>query len=269
MQLLLMSEGVIMQVHQEKKRMKFRVSFIFLFIIASFVACFALYMREDFDVAVPTMQNVDESAVNEESNDYTADKTVVNPVPQSERADDTYFNTAAFIVLNNMSGLADYKVVPRENMLCGDFLIKNICSDEYGTNAFLQEESYDSYYIEVGMNDLDSINDSDLFDGLKQLAETICSVNPNADIYLISLIPVTAANETEDVTNVKISAFNSALLKFATENNLFYLDLNTYFVGNDGKLPESKSEKIGDRLKRDTYIEIGEYILTHIGEYSA
>ena len=40
-----------MQVHQEKKKAKFRVSFIFLFIIASFAACFAFYMKGDFDAS--------------------------------------------------------------------------------------------------------------------------------------------------------------------------------------------------------------------------
>ena len=67
-----------------------------------------------------------------------------------------------------------------------------------------------------------------------------------------------------DITNAKIDAFNSELLKYANEKNVYYLDINTMFVGNDGKMPESKAENDGCRLKKTSYEEIGEYILTHI-----
>lgn len=83
-------------------------------------------------------------------------------------------------------------------------------------------------------------------------------------IYLVSAIPVKADNETETITNADIESFNSLLLKFASENNVNYLDLNTFLVGNDGKLSDNKAEAVGDRLKKDTYLEIADFLLTHI-----
>ena len=35
---------------REKKKAKFRISFIFLFAFASFAVCFTMYMKEDFEI---------------------------------------------------------------------------------------------------------------------------------------------------------------------------------------------------------------------------
>lgn len=254
-----------MQVHQEKKTAKFRISFIFLFIFASFAACFALYMRSDSDGAVPSVKTVEEEEEASPGESYEADgsavKSVVNPVPSGKKADETYFDSAAFIVMNQLNGLADYKVVPKENMLSGDFLLEELSTE---TESFINGNSFENYYIMSGINDLD--NTSAGLDGLKRLTDAIVEKNPDAGVYILSLMPVTAKSENDSVSNVKISAFNSELLEFANENGVHYLDLNTYFVGNDGKLPETKTESVGNRLKRDVYLEIGNYLLTHIAD---
>lgn len=254
-----------MQVHQEKKTAKFRISFIFLFIFASFAACFALYMRSDQSDAVLSMKTVEEEEETSAEEGYELSgavmNSVVNPVPAGEKADEAYFNNAAFIVLNQMSGLADYKVVPKENMLSGDFLLGELGAE---AESFINGNSFDNYYIMAGINDLDNTEVG--FEGLKSLVDVISEKNKNAGIYVLSLMPVTAKTENDSVSNVKISAFNSELLKFANDNGVHYLDLNTYFVGNDGKLSDSKTESTGNRLKRDIYLEIGDYLLTHIAD---
>jgi hypothetical protein len=253
-----------MQVHQEKKTAKFRISFIFLFIIASFAACFALYMVNDsditwFDSFGSSDDTIDVFAEETEDAAVSAAKAVINPVPACEAVDDSYFDDSVFIVSSCMSGLADYNIIPKENILSGDYLLSEIFLE---AAVFLDGKSFESCYIMAGMNDLDDTGDG--FDGLLQTAEFVLEANPDANVYIMSLPPIKASDETESATNVKISAFNSKLLKFANENGLHYVDINTSLVGNDGKLPDSAAEKGVSRLKRDTYLAIKEYLLTHI-----
>lgn len=252
-----------MQVHQEKKKAKFRVSFIFLFIIASFAACFAFYMKGDFDAsqAVQAGMSTDNSILS--LLDFGKNQTaIVNPVQQSEKADASYLNDIVFISNTQMSGMADYGMIQRSKMYLNDNLsISNLNYDELALDEFTAESK--DIYIMLGMNDLDTEDTESLF---KELGKFIDKVNADGSktVYLVSLLPVTGKYETENITNAKIDAFNSELLKYANEKNVYYLDINTMFVGNDGKMPESKAENDGYRLKKTSYEEIGEYILTHI-----
>ena len=181
---------------------------------------------------------------------------------QSEKADASYLKDIVFISNTQMSGMADYGMIQRSKMYLNDNLsISNLNYDELALDEFTAESK--DIYIMLGMNDLDTEDTESLF---KELGKFIDKVNADGSktVYLVSLLPVTGKYETENITNAKIDAFNSELLKYANEKNVYYLDINTMFVGNDGKMPESKAENDGYRLKKTSYEEIGEYILTHI-----
>lgn len=246
-----------MQIRKEKKHAKFRFSFILLFIFASFAACFALYMKSDD--AIPVSNSNTEETSDIDSDELYEEKTsVVNPVPKSECAQDGYFDSALILAPEQMRGLSDYGAVPRDNLFTGDFTPSDIMTST--AVSFLTGKDYSSLYIFFGAGSASSQG----FDGLSQLISDINEKSDNVKIYLVSAIPLKADNETETITNADIESFNSLLLKFASENNINYLDLNTFLVGNDGKLPNNKAEAVGDRLKKDTYLEIADFLLTHI-----
>ncbi len=246
-----------MQIRKEKKHAKFRFSFILLFIFASFAACFALYMNSDNTIPVSTSNTEEASDI--DSDELFEEKTsVVNPVPKSCRAQDGYFDDVLMLAPEQMRGLSDYGVVPRDKLFTGSFTPSDIMS---GSAAqFLAGKDYSALYIFWGADSV-SVQGSD---SLSELISDINEKDENVKIYLVSAIPLKADSETETLTNADIESFNSLLLKFANENNVNYLDLNTYLVGNDGKLPNSKAESVGDRLKKDTYLEIADFLLTHI-----
>lgn len=246
-----------MQIRKEKKHAKFRFSFILLFIFASFAACFALYMNSDNAIPVST-GNTEEASDIDSDELYEEKISVVNPVPKSECAQDGYFDSALILAPEQMRGLSDYGAVPRDILFTGDFTPSDIMTST--AVSFLTGKDYSSLYIFFGTDSALSQG----FDGLFQLISDINEKSDNVKIYLVSAIPIKADNETETITNADIESFNSLLLKFANENNVNYLDLNTYLVGNDGKLPNSKAESVGDRLKKDTYLEIADFLLTHI-----
>ncbi len=246
-----------MQIRKEKKHAKFRFSFILLFIFASFAACFALYMKSDD--AIPVSNSNTEETSDIDSDELYEEKTsVVNPVPKSERAQDGYFDSTLILAPEQMRGLSDYGAVPRDNLFTGDFTPSDIMTST--AVSFLTGKDYGSLYIFFGTDSALSQG----FDGLSQLISDINEKSDNVKIYLVSAIPIKADNETETITNANIESFNSLLLKFASENNVNFLDLNTFLVGNDGKLPDNKAEAVGDRLKKDTYLEITDFLLTHI-----
>lgn len=249
-----------MQIQKEKKHAKFRFSFILLFIFASFAACFALYMRSDSDDILPASKKItEESAGAEEDGAAYSEKTdMINPVPKSSRAEDGYFDNAIILASNQMRGLSDYGAVPRDNMYTGDFSPSDIITS--GAASFVYGKNYDCIYIMFGANVAAAAD----FEELSELIAEIKENNENIKVYLTSLIPLKADSETEGLTNTEIESFNSLLLKYANENGIHYIDLNTFLVGNDGKLPNSKAESVGDRLKKDTYLEIADFLLTHI-----
>ena len=177
---------------------------------------------------------------------------------KQERAQDGYFDSTLILAPEQMRGLSDYGAVSRDNLFTGDFTPSDIMTST--AVSFLTGKDYGSLYIFFGTDSALSQG----FDGLSQLISDINEKSDNVKIYLVSAIPIKADNETETITNANIESFNSLLLKFASENNVNFLDLNTFLVGNDGKLPDNKAEAVGDRLKKDTYLEIADFLLTHI-----
>lgn len=218
-------------------------------------------MKGDFDVSKSaSADNNDESVLAVFDNIKDSDNKIINPVQKSEPKDKSYFNDVFFIGDNRMSGMYNYDIIAQENMLLSDSIsVSEINKDDI--------PECKAVYFMIGMNDLDKIEDESAFENLGDVINALTEKG-NTDIYLVSLLPISAKYESENpgISNTLIDSYNSALLRFANSKNVYYLDLNTMFVGNDGKLQEAKTEANGVRLKKEAYEEIGDYILTHIGE---
>ncbi len=253
----------------EKKKPKFRISFIFLFIFASFAVCFTFYMKEDYEITEEMFDDSSEAVVYIEP---TGQKNVlINPVPKSEKQSEDYYGDAVFIGGKALSGLSDYGYVSPDNMLLSDSIRLNgfntLILEENGEQNSIadavQRRNSGKIYIMVGLYDLRDMESDTLFDGLKAFIEDINSRGGGRKIYLISLFPVPADAEGIVAANTDIDAYNSLLLKFADKAHVSYLDVNTEFKGNDGKLPASAAELNGIRLKEEYYQKLSDYILTH------
>jgi len=258
----------MMITQREKKKPKFRVSFIFLFIIASFAVCFTFYMKEDFEITGEMLDNSSEAVVYIEPAGNEA--ALINPVPKSERQSEDYYDDAVFIGGKALAGLADYGYVKSDNMLISDsirlegfnalILAEN---DEQSSIAeTVRRKNPEKIYIMVGLYELDKLDSETLFSGLEAFIDDI-NADGGRKIYLMSLLPVPASTEGVIAANTDIDAFNSLLLKFANKVHVSYLDINTEFKGNDGKLPASAAELNGIRLTEEYYKKLSDYILTH------
>lgn len=200
--------------------------------------------------------------------------SVINPVPKGERRDDSYYKNAVFIGSRSLAGLADYGYVKPENMLVSDSItpenFNSVIVYVDGTESLISDavirKNASDIYIMVGTGSVKSSDSPGLFDELEAFIGSVTEQNPDAEIYLMSLLPVPAGAESSVAYNTDIDAYNSELLKFANKINVRYLDINTGFKGNDGKLPDSAAEVNGIRLKKEKYEELSEYILTHTAE---
>ncbi len=259
--------------YREKKKVKFRVSFIFLFIIASFAACFALYMKEDdFVITDDMFEEEAESVVYIEP--ISQGNMLINPVPKSEKQTEDYYDSAVFVGSKTLSGLADYDFVSAENMLLSDSIklnnFNNVILSSDGVENTISEavinRNAESVYIMIGLYELGNIDEASIFNQLEAFIDGVKDIDPDIQIYLMSVLPVTAEAESSTAPNADIDAYNSLLLKFADKEKVHYIDVNTEFKGNDGKLPASSAEINGVRLKKESYVQLSDYILSHIAE---
>ncbi len=250
--------------HNEKKKVKFRISFLFLFVFASFAVCFVMYMKEDFVISPDMVELNEETVVYVEP--VGSGNTVVNPVPASERAGEDYYSDAVFIGSSVLAGLSDYGYVDPENMLLSDSITLDNFSTvilsaggvESGIADAVIRSNAGKVYIMVGTGDPEAS-----FGGLEDFIDSIKEQSSETKIYLMSILPVTSENESRIALNSDIDTYNSHLLEFADRMNVFYIDVSTGFKGNDGKLPASSAEVNGVRLKKSGYEQLSEYILTH------
>ena len=256
---------------KEKKKARFRVSFLFLFVFASFAVCFVLYMKEDFEITSDMIEIAEDAVVYVEP--VGKANTVVNPVPRSGKAADGYYKDAVFVGNTVLAGLSDYGFAEADNMLLSDSIslgnFNTVVLSVNGTESLISDavvrKKAGKLYIMVGISDLGSLSGADPFGELEAFIADMQEKSSSTDIYLMSLLPVTSGNESKIAFNSDVDMYNSLLLEFANKMNVFYLDVNTGFKGNDGKLPSSYTELNGIKLKKAGYEQLSEYILTHIG----
>lgn len=223
-----------------------------MFIFASFAACFVLYMTNEDDEYIQTTKYIDEEKDKTyEAGELYTSKGVVNPVPKSQPADMTYFDDTVIIANEQMTGFS--KFIPSENLYNGGFTLNEIIS-------YIKDKSFKKLYIILDAEcvKLDSLTE------ISNVLNKLEKEKSDLQIYLVSVLPITAEKEEDGISNSDIESFNSSVLKFANERNVYYIDVNSYFVGNDGKMSKSKVENDGTTLTDEAYSEIVDFLLSHI-----
>lgn len=266
---------------KQKQGVKFRISFVLLFIFASFAACFSLYMRQAMEedgngvvteivthTAAPEQVTV---PVIKAEYSSTAD---VNPLKETVMLDKRYFDSCMFAGDSLIVGLGTYGIIPEEQvaakvgMSVMDINTAPLTAPD-GTETFVRdkinEAAPENLYVLLGLNLLGAYTDEQL---LAAYGDFIDSIDRSKTrIYILSVPPVTAERESSEknpILNSDIDAYNADLLKFANNRGLYYVDINSALKGEDGKFPEELAEADGIHFKKSTYDVVLEYILTHV-----
>lgn len=196
---------------------------------------------------------------------------------ERERVDDSFFEDAAFFGNSLMKGLGAYG-----RIRSGDFVAATSASVlnvelthnvevENGDpitlfDALIQKE-YAKIYMLLGINEISF--DPNYFGELYgKLIDRIRLWEPVADIYIMSLSPVTesCSNESPMFNMDRIRAYNEVLFALAEEKECYFVDLCQALAEEDGYLAEDMALDDGIHLQRPKYLQWEEYLRTHYAD---
>jgi hypothetical protein len=242
------------------KRLKYRITFIFLFALLSFITAFTMYMKNDDDLALPFgLFADDESSLGDEKlpDDpvlITAKKNeAVNPVPESKPMDKTLGTDTLFAGSAKLSGLYEYDIADNSSVIAdvsinssnlGNLVVRRENENKTIKNIVMEEKLKRVYILLDTEAALDT-------EALADFCTDLMSNNKSLKIYLISSLPGSGAD-----------AFNESLLKFADEQGVYYLDFNTAVTGNDGKVSGEYASDDGG-LNKEGFLFLQDYIASH------
>lgn len=107
----------------------------------------------------------------------------------------------------------------------------------------LKEGTYNRVYVMFGMNELGWPYLDVFTNRYEKLIEEIKSVQPNATIYVQSILPVSKEKSDKDsiYNNENISKFNTAIKEMADKNGYIYLDVASAVMDSNSALPSNAS----------------------------
>lgn len=126
----------------------------------------------------------------------------------------------------------------------------------------LCEHSYDRVYIELGINEI-SMAPATFAASYGKLVDAIREAEPEAEIYIVSVLPVTKAKSDSGAYNMPhVNGFNEVLRTLAEEKKCYYLDVCSVLMDEEGFLPASWSFD-GVHLNPEQYLLWEDYLRTH------
>ncbi len=278
---------------RKPRRVRYHFSLVFFAAVFIFGFMFYKYMTEttledvlskEGNIVVPSVSdNVDNDepdAATENNDDEQAsesDESGVNPVPLGEAKSSDYLNSCIFVGDSITYGLASYNVVPASNVYASiSMSLSKVETAEvetqYGKMTILDalsQKQPENVYVMLGSNGAAFMNVNDMYQAFSSFMGKLEKTCPEADIYILSVPPVTAEKEASQETpilNSDLDEFNEKLLDYANRNNLHYVDVCTALKDELGKLPEADAENDGLHLKYSAYTKLVDYVLTHVAD---
>lgn len=169
-------------------------------------------------------------------------------VPESEPVDDSYFDDAVFIGNSRTEGLKMYSGLTKSTFitevgLTVDSIFTDYCniSGGYKNLAFSELESreFGKVYIMMGMNELGWVYDDVFKEDYGKIIDRIREINPDAVIYIQSILPVSKWKDSNDSTYTiaNVDRLNARLRELADEKEVHYVDVAEGIMDEEGYLP--------------------------------
>lgn len=169
-------------------------------------------------------------------------------VPESAAVDDSYFDDAIFIGNSRTEGLKMYSGLTKATFITEVGLtVKTIFTDYcnisggYKNLCFSEMESreFSKVYIMLGMNELGWVYESVFKEDYGKIIDKIREINPDATIYIQSIIPVSKWKDSNDTTYTiyNVDRLNTQLRALADEKEVHYVDVGGGLMDAEGYLP--------------------------------
>lgn len=191
-----------------------------------------------------------------------------------EKIGDSFFEDAAFFGNSLMEGLGGYGGLESGSFFGHARTALYNMDTEYNTRLddgstgtlyqAMTQRQYEKIYVLLGINEIgwDAAYFADRFE---EFLERLQQDEPEAEIYIMSLTPVTReTSETHEFFNMeRVRAYNEELLALAEKTGCWYLDICQALAGDDGYLPAECAVDDGIHLTQDAYPLWADYLRTH------
>ena len=157
---------------------------------------------------------------------------------------------------------AKKKVVAYRGLNTVTFHTKRIFKGRTGLQKLIAENPY-RVYMMLGMNEIHYRPASQMISEYKDMIEAIQQADPNTDIVLCAVSPVTRAEKARHPGMKQIPIFNRRLKKLAKKMGLKYLDYTDFLKDSGGFLKAGYATGDGYHWKPPAYAKFG----TVIGKY--
>ncbi|MBR3760030.1 MAG: SGNH/GDSL hydrolase family protein [Ruminococcus sp.] len=268
---------------RSRPKVKFNFGMLIVIFILSFALCFGLYMiaantQDDFLKDEKTKKSVvqEQPDGNTENNPETeipevatqsAPAAQVNPIPQSEAVDATYFDSCCLVTDSTLLAMGDYTslndIIGSTELNAAGCLNTQVVSD-YGTikvYEIIQFKKPHILYLMLG-SDIGTSSVDDMISSYSALVDDLHDYLPDMRIYIMQLPPV--IYDTETVTNDLINQYNSKLLDIAKKTGVYCIDTNTALKATaEGRLADEYWNSETGTLSEAAYKKISDYIRTH------
>ena len=190
---------------------------------------------------ISTISEVEESAASIDFNGNYKFATV----------SEAYFNNTLFIGDSRMLGFSIYRKLEGATYYCYQsadaftILDKEYELAPYGMISLytlLSVQRFDKIYISLGINNV-AAGIENHKKHYKRLIDTVLTFQPNAIIYLLANLHVTAEiiNDSPYLTNENINLINGFISEFADNRRIFYLDPNVCYDDEFGNMDSELS----------------------------
>ena len=271
---------------KKPRKIRYHFSLVFFVGVLIFGLMFWRYMKtttledvltQDRNIIVPAAGTLDGNGQNlgDNSDDSSPTAAVIqNPVPESESKDNSYFDSCTFIGDFLPHGLSSYGIVPQDNVYAAVTMTPaNAQTEQVDTpsgkmtvEAALAQSKGENIYIMLSASSSAYMNVGDMYSGITSFCSMVRLNCPESRIFLLSAPPVSSVRESSmesPIKNADIDSYNSKLLEYANTNGIHYLDINTYFKGENGFLSFEDAENDGLHLREAAYEKLANYILSH------
>ena len=127
----------------------------------------------------------------------------------------------------------------------------------------IAQKDVKNIFICLGLNDLTFAKVSNYVKYYSKLIDNIKSKNPDKNIAIMSVTPLVSGQQSNALNNEVIIEANNALLEFAKENNIYFIDYAAAIRDSKNCLPKDLSSDGYCHLTVPAYDMLVEYLLYH------
>ncbi len=199
------------------------------------------------------------------------------PLPEGAEVTDDYFSDAVFIGDSRTqgfilySGLSNTTAYADKGLSVESVFTKEVISTGNAKvsvmDALAQKPDFKKVYLMLGVNELGWAYSNIFQEKYQQVVQRIKEINPDAEIYAQSILPVSQAKSDGDkiYNNPKIQEYNQLIQEVAAEEEVYYLNVAEAVADESGVLPEEASTD-GVHLNKEYCQKWLAYLKNHTAE---